>query len=337
MSYREDKMNKAKIGVVGLGMMGRSICACLLASGHTVQGIDKDEQLQDEVVSTIREFLTSMKNEGNSLTVSIESSLGRFSISTDFETLEGSALVIETIVEDVEAKRNVFASIESVVEPSTIIGSNTSAIPITMLQQGTQHPERFVGLHWAEPAHTLRFLEVICGNQTDPDHADKVAAWAKNWRKSPSILKKDIRGFICNRIWYAILREAFHLVESGVCEIQDVDRSIRNDLGYWIGLTGVFRYLDLTGLPAYRTVCKDLFKELCTSTEVPKLLDRVVSEGGQGTANAQGLYPYTAESAKRWNDAFHHFTNEMMNLTERYQAFIEDSETTKTAEKEDLA
>src|SRR4029077_8928940 len=126
-----------------------------------------------------------------------------------------AALVVECIFEDLAAKREVLRQVEEVIAPEALIGSNTSALPVTELQRGARHPERILGIHWAEPAHITRFMEIICGAQTDSANADKVARMAERWQKEPTLVRRDIRGFITNRIMYAMLREAFYLVEAG--------------------------------------------------------------------------------------------------------------------------
>src|SRR5690606_14352410 len=124
----------------------------------------------------------------------------------------------------------------------------------------------------------------------DVRYARRIYSLAESWGKEPSSIKKDIRGFITNRIMYAMMREAFCLVENGYASIEDVDRSVRNDLGYWITLAGPFRFMDLTGIPAYLTVMEDLFPELDNSAEAPKLIQKLVAAGGKGVSNAHGFY-----------------------------------------------
>ena len=212
--------------------------------------------------------------------------------------LKDHEVVIESIIESVEEKKKVYRQLETVLSPTAIIGSNTSAIPVTVLQQGLQHPERLLGIHWAEPAHITRFMEVICGTASDLTYAHTMITLAEQWGKEPSLLRKDIRGFITNRIMYAMLREAFNLVENGYATVEDVDRSLRNDLGYWITFAGPFRFMDLTGIPAYLTVMKDLFPELDNTSKTPALMEKLVAEGAKGVSNARGFYPYTPETAE---------------------------------------
>jgi 3-hydroxybutyryl-CoA dehydrogenase len=241
-----------------------------------------------------------------------------FTISDDYASLANCKLVIESIFEDVKTKKGALGRVEEVVSSSTWIGSNTSAIPVSILQEGAKHPQRILGIHWAEPAHVTRFMEIICGKETDIKNAEAVAELAAGWGKEPALLRRDIRGFITNRVMYAMLREAFHLVESGYATIEDVDRSLRNDLGSWITLAGPFRFMDLTGIPAYGAVMKDLFPELSCETRVPQLIERLVASGARGISNAKGFYSYTPREARRWEELFLKFTYDIRKLSLKY-------------------
>src|SRR5581483_4485151 len=195
------------------------------------------------------------------------------------------------------------------------------------------HPQRILGLHWAEPANITRFMEVICGPQTSPASAQRAMRLARQWGKEPSLLRRDIRGFITNRIMYAMLREAFYLVENGFATVADVDRSLRNDLGYWITFAGPFRFMDLTGIPAYAAVMKDLLPELNCSTEVPRLMRKVAGSGARGVSNARGFYRYTPQQAKRWEDLFIDFSHEIRELAARYPEDVGDCRPAKRSMK----
>jgi 3-hydroxybutyryl-CoA dehydrogenase len=314
-----DQLNPAEVpvGVIGLGLMGTSIIACLLAAGHPVVGVTRSLAKHRNAKGHALALLKQMAKEGL-LKRSPDRLIRNFTVSEDYASLADRQIVIESIIESLETKRQTLARVEEVVSSKTLIGSNTSAIPVTILQEGTLHPERILGIHWAEPAHVTRFLEVICGNRTRIDYAERVVAMARNWGKEPSLLRRDIRGFITNRIMYAMLREAFYLVENGYATIEDVDRSLRNDYGYWITFAGPFRFMDLTGIPAYMAVMKDLWPELSCETKVPPLMQKVVESGARGVSNAQGFYQYTPEEAENWERLFLKFTYEIRALAMKY-------------------
>ncbi|MGH9326336.1 MAG: 3-hydroxyacyl-CoA dehydrogenase family protein [Terriglobia bacterium] len=309
--------NKVHVGVIGLGLMGTSIAACLIGAGFPVTGLELDASRRKSARSRIRALLADSKKEG--LLRSDPATLVRqFSAEEGYPSLEGCQLVIESATENFEIKREIIRQIEEVVSRKAIIGTNTSGLPVTDLQRGARHPERILGTHWAEPAHVTRFMEVVCGGQTSLTYARRVVELARRWGKEPSLLRRDIRGFIANRLFYAMLREAFYLVESGYATVEDVDRSFHNDLGYWSTFAGPFRYLDLTGIPGYAAVMKGLFPELNCDTKVPKLMKKVVASGARGVSNAKGFYRYTQAEALGWEKRFLKFSYEVRRLAQKY-------------------
>lgn len=321
------------IGVVGLGLMGCSIVACLLNAGHKVIAVAPINQDMLTAKPRILNHLNELKNQ-NILNQSLEEILFNLTISEDYKFLLPCSLVIECTIETLEIKKSVFSKIEAVVTKSVAIGSNTSAIPISILQEGTQNPERFLGLHWAEPAYLTRFLEIICGDKTDIKIAEYFYELAHKWAKEPTLVRKDIRGFITNRLNYAMYREAIYLVENGYATVEDVDRVYRNNNGSWATLIGPFRFMDLTGVPAYHNVMKDLWPTLSNATEVPKLIQEIVNRGGKGTANADGFYKYTEAEAKAWEDTFSKFSFEIREMALKYPHDVVKTKLEKYSENE---
>lgn len=311
------------VGTVGLGLMGSSIATCLLAAGHPVTSVVKSMSEAVPARARILVNLEEMQEQGL-LAVSPEEAISRLHITDALKDLAEMPVIIESVVEDPGEKMNIFRELEEHVKQDAVIGSNTSAIPVSILQSGMRHPERLLGIHWAEPAHITRFMEIICGDRTDIAYARRIQAMAMRWGKEPSVLQKDIRGFITNRIMYAMIREAFFLVENGYATYEDVDRSLRNDLGAWITFAGPFRFMDLTGIPAYATVMEELFPELDNSTQVPASMKQLVDAGAKGTRNAHGFYSYTKESAEQWEACFNQFSYEISRLSGKYPGDIGD-------------
>ena len=309
------------VAVVGLGLMGCSITTCLLMAGHPVVAMAPILTDLPTAEPRIRHHLDDLRTHGIVMQEP-EFFLRNLTLTDDYSTLKSCRLVIECTLENVDIKRAVYALIEVQVDDETVIASNTSAIPITQLQSLTRRPQRFIGLHWAEPSHTTRFLEVICGDLTELPYAEFFYDLSHRWGKEPTLVRKDIRGFITNRLMYAMYREAFALVEDGYATIEDVDRACRNNAGYWMTLVGVFRWMDLTGVPAYLNVLKDLWPTLSTRTDVPKLIQDIVDRGGRGVANADGFYTYTPEEAAAWRSTFERFSYEIRDLALRYPADV---------------
>jgi 3-hydroxybutyryl-CoA dehydrogenase len=309
------------VGVVGLGLMGCSITTCLLMANHPVVAVASLPIDLDHAQDRIQEHLQGAYHEGL-IHKEPQHYLSNLTITSDYEELADCRLVLECTIENLDIKKSVYAKIEEIIAKDALLTSNTSAIPISILQRETRHPERFFGLHWLEPSHTTRFLEIICGDLSDKEMGKYLYDLSHCWEKEPTLLLKDIRGFITNRLMYAMYREAFNLVENGYASVEDVDRACRNNAGYWMTLVGVFRWMDLTGVPAYHTVMKDLFPTLSNQTEVPKLIDDIVSEGGRGVANGKGFYQYEPEESKLWEETFAEFTYEIRKLALKYPSDV---------------
>ncbi|MBL7873665.1 MAG: 3-hydroxyacyl-CoA dehydrogenase family protein [Cyclobacteriaceae bacterium] len=312
---------KITIGVVGLGLMGCSITTCLLMANHTVVAVAPIAVDMQHASNRIQHHLIKSKEEGL-INLPPGYYFNRLTITEDYSKLNLCSLVIECTLEDVEIKKQVYSKIEAVISSDAILTSNTSAIPISLLQDLTTTPERFFGLHWAEPSHTTRFLEVICGDKSNISQGEYLYELSHLWGKEPTLVRKDIRGFITNRLMYAMYREACYLVENGYATLEDVDRACRNNPGYWMTLVGVFRWMDLTGIDAYHRVMKDLLPTLSNETTIPKLIDDVVKAGGKGVSNAKGFYSYTPEEAELWEATFREFTFEIRKLALKYPADV---------------
>lgn len=319
----QTKINTGDVpaAIVGLGLMGCSITTCLLMAGHKVTAVAPIEIDLLHAETRIHHHLQRSFEEGL-VSQPPEYFFKNLTITQDYSALKECMLVIECTIENIDIKKTVYQKIEAAISSDAILTTNTSAIPISLLQAQTKYPQRFFGLHWTEPSHTTRFLEIICGEASDIGKAEYLYELSYNWEKEPTLVRKDIRGFITNRLMYAMYREAMSLVENGYATVEDIDRACRNNPGYWMTLVGVFRWMDLTGVPAYHTVMKDLFPTLCNDTRVPALIDDIVKAGGRGVANAKGFYEYTPEEAKLWEETYAEFSYEIRKLALRYPADV---------------
>ncbi|QNL51547.1 3-hydroxyacyl-CoA dehydrogenase family protein [Olivibacter sp. SDN3] len=310
-------VEQIQIGIVGLGLMGCSIVVSLLKAGHPVVAIAPVKGEEITAAKRIYEHLEYAKYDGL-LDASIDSYLGKLMISTDYNTLGKCALVVECVIEREDIKQIVYDKVASIVAKDTIIASNTSAIPISRLQQYIAVPERFLGVHWAEPAYTTRFLEITCGQKTSLAVAEWVYQLAGSWDKEPTLLQKDIRGFITNRLMYAVYREALHLVATDATCFEDADKAFRYDLGSWITLMGLFRRMDFLGLQDYALIFEQLFPLLYNGEEVPGVMERMVDLGAKGVQNLRGFYSYDESQAKAWIKAFHAFNQTIYQQAAQY-------------------
>jgi 3-hydroxybutyryl-CoA dehydrogenase len=312
-------VNTGKVAVVGLGLLGRGIAACFLGHGFEVVALSRQSQRQAEARGQIAEMIGELVELGGFDPRLRDEWAGRATFATDFAALEGCAVVVESVLEDVAIKHRTFEQIEAVVEAEALLASNSSAIPISLLQRGRRHPERLLGMHWAEPAHATRFLELIRGDQTTEATLQKAAALARRLGKDPSVCEKEIPGFIVNRIGYAMYREALNLLESGVADVETIDRSLRNTLGLWATVCGPFRWMDLTGGPElYLKAMEPVLPTLCQAEAAAGPIRELAQSGARGILNGRGFYNYTPEEARRWEELYRRHAWRVCRMQQEY-------------------
>ncbi|MCA8985860.1 MAG: 3-hydroxyacyl-CoA dehydrogenase family protein [Planctomycetaceae bacterium] len=299
----EPGVQQCPVGVVGLGLLGRGIAVSLLSSGFPVVGVTRTEE---EIAAALPPMEAMIEELVEMKCVPAELREGwrsRFLVSTDLSRLKPCRLVIESVTEDLAVKQDVFDRIETIVAEDAVIASNTSAIPISLLQQTRRLPERFVGMHWAEPAHCTRFLELIRGETTSEATLEAVVALGRQLGKDPTICQQDIPGFIVNRLAYALYREALSLVEQGVADVETIDRSVRNTLGLWATTCGPFRWIDVSGGPAlYARAMERVLPTLSRESALPPLLAELAAADARGIMNGRGFYEYTEQEREHWED-----------------------------------
>lgn len=309
------------VGVVGLGLMGSSIAVALLIAGHPVKAIAPLAEDNELCHLRIKEQLILCENSGL-LAHPVEYYVSKITVAEDYSLLKNCQFVLECVVELIEVKKTVYKKITGNTSQDCVIASNTSAIPISILQKYVSHPERFMGVHWAEPAYMTRFLEITCGDQTALHKAEWVFSLAHYWNKEPTILRRDIRGFVTNRLMYAVYREALSIIKNGEATIEDADKAFRYDAGSWMTLMGIFRRMDFTGLKDYAEIIENIFPKLNNDKEIPEIMQRMIDEKARGTKTAAGFYNYTQEEAKKWEENFALFNRDIYDLAAKYPSDI---------------
>jgi 3-hydroxybutyryl-CoA dehydrogenase len=308
------------VGLVGLGLMGRGIASCLLAHGLEVVAYNRTAKRAKASMGHINETLEELVRRKLARRAFIRNWRDRFRLVGSCAELAPCSFVIESVKEDLELKRQIYGQLEAALAEDAVVASNTSSLAISVLQTGRKFPARFIGMHWGEPAQIMRYLEVSPGDKTSSRTIELTMRLGELCGKDPTLLRKDIQGFISNRMMYAMIREACYLVESGIADIETVDRSFRNDIGYWATLAGPFRWMDLTGIPAYAAVMEGLLPKLCNTRKVPRMMTDKVASGALGVGNAQGFYPYTKAGARRWERAWVDFTYAIRKLADQYDS-----------------
>ncbi len=186
-------MKARTVGVVGLGLLGRGIAACLLGHGFHVIAFTRRETTHAEARRYIERAIGDLIQRAGFAPELSDQWTQRYDAVTSLEPLADAEFVIESVIEDMDVKQAVFDQLEALVAADVPIASNTSSLPITHLQRGRVHPERFLGMHWAEPAHVTRFMELVRGEQTSDAAFGAVAELARQMGKDPSLVEKDVQ------------------------------------------------------------------------------------------------------------------------------------------------
>jgi 3-hydroxybutyryl-CoA dehydrogenase len=315
------------VGVVGLGFLGRGIAASLLSAGLRVIAVEKQQNAMVEARRYIETAISEIISHGGMSSPEPVPWAERYSASSSLADLKCCPFVIESVTEDLAIKRRVFDELETIVDADVPIASNTSALPITLLQQARKHPSRFLGMHWSEPAYATRFLEIIRGDHTSDTAIDAAVELGRIAEKEPCIVRQDIPGFIANRLGYAMYREAANLLELGIADVETIDRAFCNAFGPWAALCGPFRWIDITGGPElYAKAMTGVLPTLSGLPEVPSSFREKREQGERGTINGRGFYTYQDGDAERWRKVQHEHAWEIRRLQDQYHPLRNDNE-----------
>lgn len=279
-----------RVGVVGCGLMGSGIAQVAAQSGFTTIVREVSPELVDKGLKSIDKNLGRLVEKGAITEAQKMEMRGRLKGTTSLEELKQCDLIIEAIIEQLPAKRELFSALDSICPPSTIFASNTSSLTITEMATATKRPQRFVGLHFFNPVPVMKLVEVVKTIATDPAVYEEVLAFAAKLGKTP-VRAKDSTGFIVNRLLVPYLLDAVRALEEGVGSLEDIDNSMKLGCGYPMG---PFTLLDFVGLDTtyyIATIMFDEFKERRFSS--PPLLRRMVLAGWNGRKAGRGFYDYS--------------------------------------------
>ena len=279
-----------QIAIIGMGSMGPGMAARVARGGHDVRAFDIAEAAQERAASLLPMIATALDG------LEVEDQGGDLSFAGSLEeAVTGADLVIENIPENIETKAALYRQLDPLLTADTIVATDTSGIPITKLQEHISHPRRFVGMHWSNPPHIVPMIEVIAGEQTAADVVTAIQTLIRDLGLLPVTLKKDVPGFVENRVLYALLRECVDLVERGVIDPEDLDTCVNWGIGYKLAVIGPMRLLDMAGLDIYHSVSSFLNSELCNRDDVSPMVTDATGKGQLGMKTGGGLFDYTDE------------------------------------------
>jgi 3-hydroxybutyryl-CoA dehydrogenase len=274
--------------VVGGGTMGVGIIAMFLAGGWKVDVVSRSASTRDGLAVATAKALSTMGKPADT------SGLSTFATLVEARWPQ-ITLVVETVTEDLALKQSMFAELEALARPDAALTSNSSSFPISVIGEGLKTQERMMGLHFFMPAHLIPLVEVVRSVHTDVAIAEKVGAIMTSLGKRPVQVKKDVIGFLGNRIQGALMREALWLIEQGVASPEDIDATVRLSFGFRYAAAGPIIQKEHSGWDTTNAVAKIIWPDLCNADGPPPVLQNNVAAGRIGFKTKHGFFA--------WNDA----------------------------------
>lgn len=288
-------MYKPTLAVLGAGLMGIGIACHFARHGHRVRLYDTDPSRLAEVPAVAAAILHELQESGQFDAAHQQAVLARLAGTTSLSDLAESTLLIEAIPERLPLKHALYAQLETLIADDAIIASNTSGLPPDSLAAGMRHPQRLLIAHFWHPPHFIPLVEVVPGSATRPELPALVSDFFTRAALEAVVLQRAAPGFVGNRLQFALLREALHIVHSGIASPEVVDRVMRASLGRRYAMVGPLEAADMTGLATVLDICQHLLPELAGDAQMMELVAEKVARGETGARSGQGFY--------RWDTA----------------------------------
>lgn len=287
-----------RTAVIGAGIMGRGIALTYALHGFKASLYDCFPDVLTKTKRLLTADLDLLITEGLIPVADQGAILGRIKTTDNLiEAVEGTAFITEAVPEQLDLKWRLYARLEELTPPETIIASNTSTLPLSDLTRHLKHPQRMIITHFFNPAHLVPLVEVVKAVSTPTTVLDTTLELLQQIGKVPVVLRKEVPGFIANRLQAAVMREALFLVDSGVADMRDVDTAMTAGPGFRWPFIGPLETADFGGLDTWQSVLDNLAPELDASNSAPEIIKSLTRQGHLGMKSGQGFYSYPTEEA----------------------------------------
>jgi 3-hydroxybutyryl-CoA dehydrogenase len=288
------------IAIIGAGLMGHGIAQIFSSQGRRVSLVDVSDEVLATALENIRANLTLMAQNGIGGQEEIEPAIGRIKTTRELEEAATDAqFVIEAVTENLEVKQRLFQELDSICSSECILATNTSVISITEIAKKAQKRHRIVGTHFWNPPYFIPLVEVIKGQETSPEVVDLTVDLLRSVGKYPVKVKKDVPGFVGNRLQHALWREAISIVDRGIADPETVDEVIKKGFGIRLPVLGPIENADMVGLDLTMAIHDYVLKHLESSPEPAPILKEKVKKGELGFKTGQGFQKWSMEEVQR--------------------------------------
>ena len=284
--------------VLGTGMMGPGIALTLALGGLPTTLVSRTLQGAENGLAKARWLGAGLASSGLAAAADTDRALALIAASADLDAAAASSgLVVESLPEDMEFKQQLFARLDAVVRPETVLASNTSGLSITAIASRCARPERVLTTHFWNPPHLMPLVEIVQGERTANHVVESVRALLAACGKTPVVVKKDRPGQLGNRLQMALVREAAHIVAEGIADVEAVDTVARNGFGLRLPAYGIFEHQDIAGLDLGMAVLDYVARDLYSEPRAPEIMREKVRRGDLGARTGKGFYDWSVKSA----------------------------------------
>ncbi len=291
----------SKVAVVGTGVMGSGIAQVFAQQGFSVIVNDLNEDILQKAKKRLENNLYLFHQEGVLSKGDLKGALQNLTFSSQLDEISGVDIVVEAIPEQIKLKQALFQKLDKMFSSEVILATNTSGISISLIASVTKRPDRVVGMHWWNPPYIIPVVEIIKGGKTKEEIVEAVRELVVRLKKKPVLVKKDIPGFLGNRMQYALMREAVHLLEEKVASAEDIDTMVKAGFGFKFPVIGPLETIDMAGMDIFYNVSQYLYKELDFSKQPQKLVEEKVRQKKLGMKTEEGFYDYKKIDSNKLN------------------------------------
>ena len=295
-----------QVAVIGSGIMAAGIAAGFIAQSIPVvilgRSKDKSEACLDKAITLANKIgLVGENAKKDAAAIKSGQSTG---VLEDWTSWDQCQWVIETVAENLALKQKVFHYLDGVVPGNIPIGSNSSGFPISKIAEGLKTANRMMGAHYFMPAEVVPLVEIVMGQNTELSFAQQACELYRSIDKTPVLVKKDIPGFLANRIQHALMREALSLVQEGIATPDDIDDAVRYSFGFRYAAVGPMTQKEISGWDGMANAAREIYPSLSNITTLPAKVEQLMSEGKTGMKAGEGFRKWTPEEIAQVSDSY---------------------------------